>query len=218
MNHQSFYKTLFCIGVAVASPNVSEVSAGDSPVHPCYLTTPDGKAQTLRLIDNEGWANDVFARLKERTDIYADKGPEWLTSRLMMYWNSHATDVYVKGEFFESAGGGRAPVPTVMYTGARSHATNYLRPKIEELEPYAEDPKGLYLANINSVGNPKEWVAIGKTGNIIQSINAEILGIARDAAFLWWLTGEEKYAVLAESVFDTYMTGIYYRNMPTSVC
>ena len=38
-------------------------------------------------------------------------------------------------------------------------------------------------------------------------INVEILGIARDAAFLWWMTGEKKYADLAASVFDTYMTG-----------
>ena len=28
------------------------------------------------------------------------------------------------------------------------------------------------------------------------------------------LTGEEKYAKLAAGVFDTYMTGIYYRNVP----
>ena len=43
-------------------------------------------------------------------------------------------------------------------------------------------------------GRPYEWVNISKTGNIIQSINVEILGIARDAAFLWWMTGEKKYA------------------------
>ncbi len=28
------------------------------------------------------------------------------------------------------------------------------------------------------------------------------------------MTGEKKYADLAASVFDTYMTGIYYRNVP----
>lgn len=204
-----------CIGLALISG--MDVLATDNPIHPCYLTNPDGKQETLSLIDSEAWAKDVFDKLKQRTDTYADKGPEWLTSRLQMYWNSHATDVFIKGELYENAGGEKAPVPTVMYTGARSHATNYQRPKIEDLEPYSEDARGLYLANRTVEGNPKEWVAIGKTGNIIQSINVEILGIARDAAFLWWLTGEEKYARLAESVFDTYMKGIYHRNVPVDL-
>ena len=37
--------------------------------------------------------------------------------------------------------------PTVMYTGARSHGTNYVRPKLDELKPYQEDVRGMYLVN-----------------------------------------------------------------------
>lgn len=59
-----------------------------------------------------------------------------------------------------------------------------------------------------------ESVHPSKTGRNIESLNREIMGIARDAAFLYWLTGEERYAKLAAGVFDTYMTGIYYRNVP----
>ena len=29
-----------------------------------------------------------------------------------------------------------------MYTGARSHATNYVNPKLEDLKPYQEDARG----------------------------------------------------------------------------
>ena len=36
-----------------------------------------------------------------------------------MYWKSHATEVYVKGETFDHAGGKKAPYPTVRYTGTR---------------------------------------------------------------------------------------------------
>ncbi len=182
--------------------------------HPVYYTTPAGKQTTWDLINSEQWAREVYDQLKSQTEKYADRGPEWLTSRLRMYWNSHSKDVFVKGDFYERAGGEKAPCPTVMYTGARSHATNYARPKLEELAPYEEDPRGIYLANKTIEGNPKEWVPIAKTGTIIQSLNVEILGIARDAAFIWWLTGEEKYGELAESVFDTYMKGIYHRNVP----
>lgn len=182
--------------------------------HPRYLTDSKGKAETQQLIKKEAWAKEVFEKLKQRTDIYTGRGAEWLTSRLQMYWKTHATEVYIKGEYYDHAGGEKAPFPTVMYTGARSHGTNYVRPRLEELEPYQEDSRGMHLANGSLEGNPREWVNISKTGNIIQSINVEILSIARDAAFLWWMTGEEKYAALATSVFDTYMTGIYYRNVP----
>lgn len=182
--------------------------------HPRYLTNSNGKAETKKLIKKEPWAQEVFEKLKQRTDQYADRGPEWLTSRLQMYWKTHATEVYIKGEYYDHAGGEKAPVPTVMYTGARSHGTNYVRPKLDELKPYQEDVRGMYLVNGMLEGKPYEWVNISKTGNIIQNINVEILGIARDAAFLWWITEEKKYAELATSVFDTYMTGIYYRNVP----
>ena len=182
--------------------------------HPRYLTTEKEKKETLDLIKKEKWAKDVFDGLTSRVEKYSSKGPEWLTSRLQMYWKSHATDVYIRGEYYDHAGGEKAPAPTVMYTGARSHATIYRRPKLEDIIPYHEDTKGMYLANTSLNGEPLEWVSISKTGRMIESINSEIMGIARDAAFLWWLTGKEEYASMAASVFDTYMTGIYYRNVP----
>lgn len=182
--------------------------------HPRYLTTEKEKKETLNLINKEKWAKDVFDGLTSRVEKYSSKGPEWLTSRLQMYWKSHATDVYIRGEYYDHAGGEKAPAPTVMYTGARSHATIYRRPKLEDITPYHEDKKGMYLANTSLNGEPLEWVSISKTGRMIESINSEIMGIARDAAFLWWLTGKEEYASMAASVFDTYMTGIYYRNVP----
>lgn len=182
--------------------------------HPRYLTTEKEKKETLDLIKKEKWAKDVFDGLTSRVEKYSSKGPEWLTSRLQMYWKSHATDVYIRGEYYDHAGGEKAPAPTVMYTGARSHATIYRRPKLEDIIPYHEDTKGMYLANTSLNGEPLEWASISKTGRMIESINSEIMGIARDAAFLWWLTGKEEYASMAASVFDTYMTGIYYRNVP----
>ena len=62
--------------------------------------------------------------------------PEWLLSRLAMYWESHDTDVYVKGETFDYAGGEKAPVPTVRYTGTRGTFATHSRPKLEDVVPY----------------------------------------------------------------------------------
>ena len=36
--------------------------------HPRVLTTPEGKRETWNLIKTEAWAEDVFNKLKERTE------------------------------------------------------------------------------------------------------------------------------------------------------
>ena len=189
--------------------------------HPRVLTTPEGKKETWKLIKKEAWAQDVFNKLKERTDVYTrrtESQPDWLLSRLAMYWKSHATEVYVKGEVFDHAGGEKAPAPTVRYTGTRGTAATHGRPKLEDIVPYDDNEDGnVTFCNTALEGRPLESVHPSKTGRNIENLNCEILGIARDAAFLYWMTGEEKYAQLAAGVFDTYMTGIYYRKVPVDL-
>lgn len=196
---------------------VSTSSMELSQEHPRYLTNSCGKKETLNLIKKEPWAKDVFAKLKERTDVYihlTDTQPDWLMSRLAMYWNSRATDVYIKGESFDHAGGKSAPVPTVRFTGTRGTFATHGRPKLEDVVPFDDQDGNVTFRNNALPGQPMESVHPSKTGRNIESLNREIMGIARDAAFLYWLTDEKKYAVLAAGVFDTYMQGIYYRNVP----
>ena len=188
--------------------------------HPRYLTDAGGKETTLKLISNEPWAEEVFGKLKSKTDVYVrltEAQPEWLLSRLAMYWESHATDVYVKGETFDYAGGEKAPVPTVRYTGTRGTFATHSRPKLEDVVPYDDAGGNVTFCNNSLPGRPMESVHPSKTGRNIESLNREIMGIARDAAFLYWLTDDEKYAKLAAGVFDTYMQGIYYRNVPVDL-
>lgn len=128
MKKIGFLICLFIVGMIHAQE--SSLPTQLPQEHPRYLTDSNGKAETQKLIRKEVWAKDVFEKLRQRTDIYADRGPEWLTSRLQMYWKTHATEVFIKGEYYDHAGGKKAPAPTVMYTGARSHGTNYVRPKI----------------------------------------------------------------------------------------
>lgn len=189
--------------------------------HPRVLTTPEGKQETWNLIKTEEWAKDVFDKLRERTEKYTDltaTRPDWLLSRLAMYWKSHATEVYIKGETFDHAGGEKAPYPTVRYTGTRGTAATHGRPRLADIVPYDDDDNGnVTFCNNALPDRPMESVHPSKTGRNIESLNCEILGIARDAAFLYWMTEEEKFAKLAAGVFDTYMTGIYYRNVPVDL-
>lgn len=189
--------------------------------HPRYLTTANQREPLRQMINQEPWAKEVFDKLKQRTDIYIEKTatqPDWLLSRLAMYWKSHATEVYVRGESFEKTGGESAPEPTVRYTGTRGTYATHGRPKLDQVVPYDDDENGyVTFCNKSLEGQPMEKVHPAKTGRNIESLNNEIVGIARDAAFIYWITGDEAYARLAAGVFDTYMAGIYYRNVPVDL-
>lgn len=198
MNMKKFAIFFVCAALAGAAGCLwgSEKSAGGIP------------AVDAKVLD--GW--------KRKVDAVVDSGSTWLASRLQMRWSSHATQEFFKGEFFAYAGGDSAPAPTVMMSGARSHATNYARPRLADLKAYAsDDSRGMWLQNKSLPGQPYEWASIANTGNIIQSINNEIGGLAATAARIWEATGEEKYAEAAAEVFDTYLTGIYYKNMPSDL-
>lgn len=158
-------------------------------------------------------------KLKKRVDVYMGKVAaqgDWLTSRLQMYWHSHATDVYVKGETFDHAGGNRAPVPTVKFNGTRSNGSTYSRPRLEDIVPYDDDEQS-NVTYINKATGVKEKVSPAKTGCNIAGVNREILGIARDAARIFSATGDTAYAGLAKPILDTYLKGIYHRNVPTDL-
>lgn len=157
-----------------------------------------------------------YEQLKAKTDIYLNKveqQPDWLLSRLQMYWQSHATDVYIKGETFDHPGGERAAAATVKFDGTRSHGTQYNRPKLEDVIPYDDDAEGR-VTMISKATGQMEQVHPSKTGRQVSSLNRHILGIARDAALLYGKTGDERYAKMAFGVFDTFVKGIYYRNVP----
>lgn len=145
-----------------------------------------------------------------------DKQPDWLYSRLQMYWKTHAKDVFVNGEKFDHPGGERAPEPTVKFNGTRGTESQFNRPKIEDLVPYDDDEQG-GVTYISQATGKMEKTSPAKTGCNIASVNRQIVGLARDAARIYAATGEERYGRMAAKVFDVYMKGIAYRNVPTDL-
>ena len=183
--------------------------------HPRLLTVPSYKAVLTQQIKNEDWAKQVLSGINKRVDKYVNQhvsDPTWMPSRLMMYWKSKATQVYIRGGVYSHADG-QAPVPTVRFGSSRGQASVYNRPKLEDIIPYMDDTKGVYFHNTKKEGNPLEW---GEQSNAsgIESINEQIMGLGKDAAFLYWLTEDRKYAKFAFDLFETYMMGMYYRNEP----
>ena len=142
-----------------------------------------------------------------------DKHPDWLYSRLQMFWKTNASDVFVNGEAFAHPGGERAAEPTVKYNGTRGLESQYNRPKLEDLVPYDDDEQG-NVTYINKVTGKMEKTSPAKTGCNIAGVNRYIVGIARDAARIYAATGDMRYGQMAAKVFDVYMKGIAYRNVP----
>ena len=142
-----------------------------------------------------------------------DKQPDWLYSRLQMFWKTNASDVFVNGEAFAHPGGERAAEPTVKYNGTRGFESQYNRSKLEDLVPYDDDEQG-NVTYVNKVTGKMEKTSPAKTGCNIAGVNRYIVGIARDAARIYAATGDMRYGQMAAKVFDVYMKGIAYRNVP----
>jgi len=186
--------------------------------HPRLLTTDRNKPVLQKQVKEEAWAKEVLQGILDRIDPYVEKTqtqPDWMLSRLMMYWKSKATQVYINGGIYSHAEG-EAPVPTVRFGSTRGIHSPFKRPKPEDIVPYMDDTKGVFFHNTAKEGSPLEWTEQSNvSGGSIESINTEIMRLAKDASFIYWLTGDEKYATFAFDVFDTYLMGMYYRTEPT---
>ncbi|MCQ2186104.1 MAG: heparinase II/III-family protein [Bacteroidales bacterium] len=158
----------------------------------------------------EGNAFKDEAKATERVEKWAER-PESLRARLQMYWNSHATEVYIEGEQLHHVGGPAAPVPTVRYVANRGGESAWARPSLEDVPEY-QDSLGMWMRNRKD--GHMAWVDPKVTGGAAGSINNEIMSIARDAAALYHKYGKESHAELAALVFDTFMSGLYYRSVP----
>lgn len=182
--------------------------------HPRIYINNKAKADFLNTLETVSWKKSLVDKKKSNLEKYlkyVEEDPTWLVSRLQMNWNTKHDKVYLKGGDF-SHSEGSAPVATVRYSGTRDWATDYKRPKLEDVTPYFDDPRGLYLEHKET--GKKEWIHPSKAGFAIEKLNEQIMNLAQDAAFLYWLTDDKKYADFAAPVFLTYMDGMYYRDAP----
>ncbi|WPV02139.1 heparinase II/III family protein [Mucilaginibacter sp. cycad4] len=193
------------------------IPAQINPSHPRLVTNAqNGKDLLTKLIESEAWAKTTYQNIDNEIKPYVERhqtDSTWIVSRLQMYWKEHYTNIYIKNGIYAYASG-KAPVPTVRFTGARDASTAYSLPALEDIKPYMDLDGKIHLQNKAIPGKPWEWVDQSKTGRIIEAININIMNKARDAAMIYWYTGNEKYAKFAYDIFNTYVTGIYYRDEP----
>jgi hypothetical protein len=191
-----------------------------SPIHPRVAAhTGNSQAEICALIDNDPHAKAALNKAKSELAPYLEhvrSDPQWMASRLQMYWKTHATDIYNRGDVFDHAEG-HAPVATVRFPGSRNPTSVYKAPRLEDIPPYEDDTRGVLLVNTSLPNQPLEWASPSKSGRVIDAINSNILRLAQNAAQIAWITGDEEYARFAFTIFDTYMRGMYYRNEPVDM-
>ncbi|MFR9533699.1 MAG: hypothetical protein SNG49_02540 [Rikenellaceae bacterium] len=177
------------------------------------------KSEVESRIENIDWAGATLESAHQSVDEYVERHQSdstWILSRMQMYWKNCYKTPYINGAHYSRADGS-APVPTVRFTGGRDWATDWETPALEDIKPYMEyNDEQIYLQNRTKEGKPWEWVDNSKTAHQIESINVNIMQKAQNSAFIYWLTGDEKYAKFAYDILATYVDGIYYRDAPVS--
>jgi len=150
--------------------------------------------------------------LEEVADSVA-KDRMWLVSRLQMHWATHATQVFIRGEEQAGVGGDRAPVPTVKFDGTRGTAALFNRPALKDVRPFDDDSLGR-VHFISRATGKTELAEPAKTGRNISNVNLQILRLALQAAERYASSGDERYGRMAADVVQTYLAGIFWRNVP----
>jgi hypothetical protein len=191
--------------------------------YPHILVNSGDKQAVLEKIKQQPWAKSIFDEMQNGVSPYVDRhqtDPQWILSRYLM--NRVPGKRYTTVYSDESGSrlirwSGDAPVPTVrVNTYLRSpiteKGTSYRKPTIEELVPN-DTAKLMNLFNPET--GQKEWT---DPQAYITGINGEINELALDAAILYWLSGEEKYARFAADILDQWAKGAYYQEPIVGPC
>jgi hypothetical protein len=203
------------------SPGLSQEIKIDAPVYTGHprLQAGKNKEALLHSVLTGINAKRILVQAKQQIDEHVNRhqsDPSWIVSRLQMFWKTKSSNIFIKGgEYYHSTG--TAPVPTVKFPGARNQVTIYGAPALEDIQPYMDDPRGIYLIDRSKPDHPMEWAEISRTGRIIENINVRIMEMAYTAAVLYWLKGDKKYAKFALDLFNTYMVGMQHRNAPIDI-
>ncbi len=190
---------------------VALCSCQDAQQPHLYASKGDQEAVNQK-IETQEWARESFDKIKASVDKYVEQhktDPEWITSRIAMYWKDgeRYTQCYLKAQNWDY-GEGNAPVPTLRFPGMRTW-NRYANVPLEQRPPYNETGDMLGIDRTNPDADPVS-VPYKESGHMIRYNNVEILDLARSAAYVYWVTGDEDYAKFASDIYYQFLTGLYY--------
>ena len=191
--------------------------------NPHILVNDGDKQAVLSKIKNQSWANSIFEEISKNVTPYVERhttDQQWILSRYQMNRipGKHYTTV-----FSDDAGmglikwAGNAPYPTVrVSTYLRAPITekgaSYRKPSLEELVP---NDTSSVMNLFNPETGKKDWI---DPKTFYSAINGEINGLALDAAIIYWLKGDTKYARFAADILDQWAKGAFYQEPIVGPC
>ncbi|MCW1925718.1 fibronectin type III domain-containing protein [Luteolibacter arcticus] len=199
-------------------------------VHPRLMAGPPDRPRIIENIRTVPWFATAYQAIyngvaadvnRHRTD------PNYILSRMQMNWvNRYTVDTVNSSNRWQSGSHGAAgvpPVPTPRFAGARDWATDYSLDSGSSALPYNDDPAGTgKIWMKNKTTGVYAWTDPGLTGQAIEKANADLMAKARDAAFVYWLTGDEAFAKFATDIFWQFWYGYSFKQtIPTgaaSIC
>ncbi|MFI3279224.1 MAG: hypothetical protein R3Y55_01705 [Rikenellaceae bacterium] len=182
--------------------------------HPRLYVSDGDYAAVVDKIATDPWAATSFDKMTSSLAALVERhktDPEWITSRLSMYWKEgeRYTQCYLLKQNWDR-GEGDAPVPTLRFPGMRTW-NKYYNVALEDRIPYNESGDMLGIDRTDPTA-PPTLVPYKESGHMVRLNNSEILDLARDAAYIYWVTKDESYAKFAADIYYTWLVGIYYMN------
>lgn len=191
--------------------------------NPHILVNDGDKKAVLEKIAGQDWAKSIYNVIETKVGPYVDRhqsDPQWILSRYLMhrvpgkrYTHSYSDEAGMSIVRYS----GDAPVPTIrvstyLRAPITEKGTAYRKPSIEELVPN-DTARLMYLFNPET--NKKEWV---DPQAYITDINGDINDLALNAAIMYWLTSEEKYAKFAADILDQWGKAAFYQEPIVGPC
>ena len=191
--------------------------------NPHILVNDGDKKIILQKIREHAWAGKIFEEMSKTVSPYVERhatDPQWILSRYLMNRipGKHYTRVFADDSGSRLTNWtGNAPVPTVrvstyLRAPLTEKGTPYRRPNIDELVP---NDTSRVMQCYNPETGKKDWI---DPAEFISSINGEINDLALDAAIVYWLTGDTKYARFAADLLDQWARGVYYQEPIVGPC
>jgi len=191
--------------------------------NPHILVNAGEKQAVIDKIKQQVWAKSIFEEIQNEVNPYVERhvsNPEWILSRYLM---NRVPGKRYTTVFADESGSrlikwsGDAPVPTIrVSTYLRSpiteKGTSYRKPTIDELIP---NDTSRVMQLLNPETGQKDWI---DPQAYITDINGDINDLALDAAILYWLNGDEKYAKFAADLLDQWAKGVYYQEPIVGPC